>query len=104
MKLSELKDLIDGYVQFIGEDPNVVIAIELPYSTVGATPTVPLKLVTNGFDWDKGKFILKPEENLTPADRDFADQMKRMQEDLGIAKLENRRLKSEIKKLKEQLQ
>jgi hypothetical protein len=103
VKLTELKDLIDGYVQFIEDDPDVVIAITLPYSTVGATPTVPVKLVSNGFDWDKGKFILTPEENLTPADRDFANQMKKMQEDLGVAKLENRRLKSEIKKLKEQL-
>lgn len=104
MKLSELKAFIDNNEKiFLPPDQDVVIAITLPYSTVGAMPTVPVRLVANGFDWENGKFILYPEEQLTPANRDFADQMKRMQEDLGVARLENRRLKSEIKKLKEQL-
>ena len=82
------------------EDPEVVIQIKLPYTTVGSHPSVPLKTVWKGFDWDAGKFILVPEENLTPSDRDFAEQMKKMQEKLGWAELENRNLKTEIKRLK----
>jgi hypothetical protein len=103
MKLSELKAIIDRKVQFMKYDQDVVISTKLPYSTVGAMPTVPVRLVANGFDWENGKFIIFPEEELTPSNRDFATQMKKMQEDLGVTKLENRRLKSEIKKLKEQL-
>ena len=75
MKFSELKRLVDLHHRDDHyEDPEVVIQIKLPYTTVGAHPSVPLKSVWKGFDWDAGKFILVPEENLTPSDRDFAEQ------------------------------
>jgi hypothetical protein len=106
MKLSELHRLVNVYhneERMVREDPEVVIQIKLPYSTVGGQPTVPVKFISMGFDWDAGKFMIAPEENLTPADRDFAEKMRKMQEDLGWANLENRRLKSEIKQLRKQL-
>jgi hypothetical protein len=101
MKLSELKHIVDchhrdGHY----EDPEVVIAIKLPYSTVGGSPTVKVKTMWMGFDWDHGKFIIIPEEDLTPSDRDFAKQMKEMQDRAGWADYENRNLKAEIKRLK----
>jgi regulator of replication initiation timing len=46
---------------------------------------------------------LNAEEELTPADRDFAKQMKDMQEKWGRAEYENRGLKAEIKRLKKRL-
>jgi hypothetical protein len=104
MKFSELKRMVDLHHRPDHyEDPEVVIQIKLPYTTVGAHPSVQLKTVWPGFDWDKGKFILVPEEPLTPSDRDFAEQMKKMQEKLGWAELENRNLKAEIRRLKKQL-
>jgi len=106
MKLSELHRLVSVYhdeERMVREDPEVVIQIKLPYSTVGGQPTVRVKSIQMGFDWDHGKFIITPEENLTPADRDFAEQMRKMQDDLGWVKYENRGLKAEIKKLKKQL-
>jgi hypothetical protein len=106
MKLSELHRLVNVYhneERMVREDPEVVIQIKLPYSTVGAQPTVPVKFISMGFDWDAGKFMITPEENLTPADRDFAEKMRKMQEDLGWAKYENRSLKAEIKQLRKQL-
>jgi hypothetical protein len=104
MKLSELKHIVDlhhrdGHY----EDPEVVIAIKLPYSTVGGSPTVKVKTMWMGFDWDHGKFIIIPEEDLTPSDRDFAKQMKEMQDRAGWADYENRNLKAEIKQLKKKL-
>ena len=104
MKLSELHRLVNVYQErMMREDPEVVVQIKLPYSTMGGQPTVPVKSLQMGFDWDAGKFIITPEENLTPADRDFAEQMRKMQDDLGWVKLENHKLKQEIKKLKKQL-
>ena len=105
MKLSELKALIERHTQFMRayEDPEVVIKIKMPYSTVGASPSVKVKDVQMGFDWDAGKFILTPEEPLTPSDRDFAKQMTEMQERAGWADHENRNLKAEISRLKKQL-
>lgn len=104
MKFSELKHLVDlHYHPDYREDPEVVIEIKLPYSTVGASPTVKIKNANMGFDWDSGKFILHPEENLTPSDRDFAKQMRDMQEQAGWADHENRNLKAEIRRLKKQL-
>jgi len=105
MKLSELHRLVNAHhreERMVREDPEVVIEIKLPYSTVGSRPTAKIKHIGMGFDWDAGKFIITPEENLTPADRDFAEQMRKMQDDLGWTNNENRALKAEIKKLKKQ--
>lgn len=96
MKASELKQKLER----VKDDDDVMIAIKLPYTTVGAIPMVPVKQAYNGFDWENGKFIITPEEDLTPAGRDFAALMKQMQEDLGWAKYENRNLKAEINKLR----
>lgn len=106
MKLSELHRLVNVYhseERMVREDPEVVIQVKLPYSTVGARPSVSVKFISMGFDWDAGKFIITPEENLTPSDRDFAEKMRKMQEDLSWADYEKRNLKAEIKKLKKQL-
>ena len=86
-----------------GEDPEVVIQIKLPYSTVGGSPFAKVKSVQMGFDWDSGKFFITPEEELTPSDRDFAKQMRDMQERAGNADRENRSLKAENKRLKKLL-
>ena len=105
MKLSELKKYIDRHIEFMrsGEDPEVVIGIKLPYSTVGGSPFTKVKNVQMGFDWDQGKFFINPEEELTPSDRDFAKQMTEMQERAGWADYENRNLKAEIRRLKKLL-
>jgi hypothetical protein len=99
MKVSELKSILER------EDDNldVMILIDLPYATVGSRPMVGIESVYGGFDWEAGRLMFKPTESLTPADRDFAKQMKEMQERAGWADYENRNLKAEIRKLKKQL-
>ncbi len=105
MKLSELHRIVDlHHSDQLREDPEVVIKIKLPYSTVGSSPTVKVKSMHLGFDWDHGKFIIYPEEELTPSDRDFAAKMRDMQEKWGWAESENRRLKAEIRQLKKKLE
>jgi hypothetical protein len=104
MKLSELKNLVERYSRSeYQEDPEVVIQIKLPYSTVGGSPFVRVKAVYPGFDWDHGKFFVIPEEDLCPSDRDFAKQMKEMQDRAGWADYENRNLKAEVRELKKKL-
>jgi len=95
MKVSELKRILEH----VRDENEIMIAIKLPYSTVGAIPMVAVKTAQNGFDWENGKFILRAEEELSPANRDFAQQMRDMQEQLGWAEYEKRNLRAEIKKL-----
>ena len=105
MKLSELHRIVNLYHRDEHyEDPEVVILIKLPYNTVGSRPMVSVKNITMGFDWEAGKFIIMPEEDLTPSDRDFAKQMHDMQERAYKSDYENRNLKAEIRKLKKQLE
>jgi hypothetical protein len=105
MKLSQLTSIIERHQSLHQHDDlQVVIAINLPYATVAGTPWVAVKNVQMGFDWDQGKFFIFPEENLTPQDRDFAVQMRKMQERAGLAEQENRNLKAEINRLKKKLQ
>jgi hypothetical protein len=103
MRFSELKRLVDLYDHEKRDDAEVVVQIKLPYATVGARPTVKIKNAQMGFDWDAGKFIFCPEEELTPSDRDFAEQMKQMQDRAGWADYENRNLKAEIRRLKKKI-
>lgn len=103
MKLSTLKEIIGRVRDNKLEELNVVIPIKLPYSTMGRIPTVNVESVQCGIDWESGLFIIKPEESLTPSDRDFAQQMRDMQERAGNYLNENRRLKEEIRILKKQL-
>ncbi len=100
MKIGELYEHIGRCVTYGDKDAEVVIQIKLPYSTVGGSPVVKVKQVQLGFDWDAGKFIITPEEDLTPSDRDFAKQMTEMHERAGWADHENRNLKAEIRRLK----
>jgi hypothetical protein len=104
MKLSELHQIVNLYHRDDHyEDPEVMILIKLPYNTVGSRPMVPVKNISMGFDWEAGKFIITPEEDITPADRDFAKQMKEMQDRAAWADYDNRNLKAEIRKLKKQI-
>lgn len=101
MKLSELKQHVDRAISLHRhEDPEVVISVELPYSTIGGTPVVDVKTAQLGFDWDSGKFFIIPVEPLMPSDRDFKKKMTDLQERLGWAEYENRNLNGELKKLK----
>ena len=99
MKVEDLKIAL----QYAKDDHEVMIAIKLPYSTAGARPMVAVKNAMSGFDWESGKFIIAPVEELQPADRDFAKQMKEMQDKWGWAEYENRNLKAEIKRLKQKI-
>ena len=104
MKLSELKLIIDRGLEFSPQDdPEVVIKIKLPYSSVVGTPRVAASTAWFGFDWDAGKFFIVPAEDLTPSDRDFAKQMADMQERAAHADRENRSLKAENKRLRDAL-
>ena len=99
MKVEDLKVAL----QYAKDDHEVMIAIKLPYATVGPIPMVAVKSAVSGFDWESGKFIIGPVEELTPADRDFAKMMKDVSDKWGWAEYENRNLKAEIKRLKKQL-
>jgi hypothetical protein len=99
MKVGELKRALE----YAKDDNEVMIAITLPYATIGAIPMVAVKNAANGFDWENGKFIIRPEENLTPSNNEFAKQMKEMQDKWGWAEYENRGLKAENNRLRKQL-
>ncbi len=99
MKVSDLKAIL----QHTKDDNDVMIAIKLPYATVGAIPMVPVKYATNGFDWESGKFIIRPEEELTPADRDFDAQFRELQKKNGWLEYEKANLQAEVKRLKAKL-
>ena len=105
MKLSELHRILSLHLR--PEQPHldadVCVVVKMPYTTVGAKPMVKIRAAAAGFDWENGKFMLWPEEDLQPADRDFEEQFKKLQKDYGWLDYENRNLKSEINKLKGKL-
>lgn len=105
MKLSEFKAKIDLYADRIKEydDPEVVVEYKPPFTTVGGAPCVSVVRVSKGFDWDNGKFFVVTEKPLTLVDGEFTEKFKKLQDDYGWAKYENRNLKADIKKLQKRI-
>jgi hypothetical protein len=65
MKFGELRKIVKQYPK-ADDDLELGVSIRLPYQTVGGTPVCSVKQAWRGFDWDAGKFILVPEQPLTP--------------------------------------
>jgi hypothetical protein len=84
MKLSELKRIIDLTLENGKQDPEVMVVIKMPYATVGSHPMVKVKSVSNGFDWEAGKFMIWPEENLQQFDVDFSEKFKDLERTMGV--------------------
>jgi len=106
MKLSELKEYIDRIMEYAPRDANseVMIAIKLPYATVGARPMKPITGIMQGFDWEKGKIILSTDEPLTPYEKLLGDSIGKIYDKLGLAEYQNKVLQREIEELKKQLE
>ena len=62
MKASELKKIIDNYLCVAKDDFEVVIRIHENW--VGPTPSTGIKRIDCGFDWDKGKLLIMPDQDL----------------------------------------
>lgn len=104
MKANKLFEILSRMNDRILNENEVVVQIKLPFTTVGSSPSVPVAHASFGFDWDAGKLIIQPERPLTYADdTEFQEKFKKLQERAGWLDLENRNLKTEIKKLKKAL-
>lgn len=108
MTLSELKELVEQMEQqairqrLNLEDVQVVIATH-KVGLVGGTPNTNIKCINLGFDWDRGKLIIHPEQTLREIDRDEIKALKDKYEELGWSKYKIDKIVKENKKLKEQL-
>lgn len=101
MKLSELKTIINS-IDDDRLDREVVISVTT-VGYVGGTPTVKVKNVFSGFDWDNGKLIICPEVKLREINKDEIETLKKNYDELGWKKYKIDDLKRENKKLKKEL-
>lgn len=101
MKFSELRQLVNQhhYLQQ-HRDQDVVVAIKSHKTTIGPIPSVPVKTMQAGFDWESGMFIIHPESTLQLADLDYIGILRELVDEYSRLAYENRNLKAEIKKLK----
>lgn len=108
MTLSELKELVEQMEQQAVrqrlnlEEIQVVIASH-KVGLIGGTPSTNIKDINLGFDWDKGKLIIYPEQTLREIDRDEIKTLGDKYEELVWSKYEIDKIVKENKKLKEQL-
>ena len=108
MTLSELKELVCAIEQqairqrLNLEDIQVVIATH-KVGLIGGTPNTNIKRIDLGFDWDRGKLIIYPEQTLREIDRDEIKALRDKYEELGWSKYKIDKIVKENKKLKEQL-
>lgn len=108
MNLLELKKLVELFEQQAArqhmnlEDIQVVIASH-KIGMLGGTPSTSVKSINLGFDWDKGKLIISPENILREIDRDEIKMLRDKYEELSWKKSRIDRIVKENKRLKEQL-
>lgn len=107
MNLLELKETIDNlvcrYDDYELKQVRVCIPIKTP-SAIGGTPCVDIERVSNGFDWDKGKLMLCPTEDLSKTDHDYMAKIRKEAENIGWSVYEFNNLKREVKRLRKQLE
>lgn len=70
---------------------------------IGGTPNTNIKCINLGFDWDRSKLIIYPEQTLWEISRDEIKTLKDNYEELGWGKYKIDKTVKENKKLKEQL-
>lgn len=105
MTLSQLKEIVDwhynnqlknGYPH--PTDTRVGIVVQT-VGSIGGTPTVDIKSIYAGFDWDNGKLLIYPEKDLRTIEADELLALRKANEKEGWAEYENRGLKAEVKRL-----
>jgi hypothetical protein len=67
---------------------------------VGGTPSVNIKIVRAGFDWDSGRIFIEPETRLREIDLFEIKMMQDKYEELGWTHYEISGLKKEIERLR----
>jgi hypothetical protein len=92
MNLHELKLHVDRLVELSHlqhlDPTEVTVGIMVKtVGSVGRTPTVPLKSIQLGFDWDRGKCLLQPESDLREIGRDELAALRKSYDDMGWAML-----------------
>ena len=107
MTLSELRDVIDRVIENYnryggGREVVASIVMRVP-GAIGGTPTVNVKSIQAGFDWDNGKLLIYPEKDLRTIEADEILALRKANEKEGWAEYENRGLKAQVKKLRKQL-
>ena len=105
MNLKELKDQIDWLyehqmqpIQLKPESITVGIVVKT-IGTVGGTPTVGIKSMQVGFDWDHGRLLIFADSDVREIKADELLALRKASEKDGWAQYENVGLKSDIKKL-----
>lgn len=74
----ELKDSIVALMkEGRSKELTLSIVVAHPGITCGGTPTVPVKAVFHGFDWDSGKVLFYPEQTLTKLSDEQLELMKK---------------------------
>jgi hypothetical protein len=104
MNVKELKQLLEKFEsrRDYGDNAQVCIKVER-IGAVGAMPTVEIKSVSMGIDWDKGKVIIYPETLLREVDRDELSAIRKKVEEAGWDYYELTNLKKENVRLKKKL-
>lgn len=96
MKLSDISYLLDEY----GDNELAITVVRV--GTVGSTPTVGVRHLSAGFDWDRGRIIIVPEEPLRQISMDEIKTIKQKYDELGWSYYKTNRIKKENERLKEE--
>lgn len=70
MKVKDLKEVLAG----ISDDLEVYI-LDTKFGGIGPSPSVKVRGVSEGFDWDSGKVLIHPEKNMTSVDKETIKSM-----------------------------
>lgn len=97
MQVKDLKKFLT--IPRLDEELELVLKVKQS-NTVGPIPFVKIKNFSIGFDWDIGKILICPEEDICKSSFETAETISNLQEKLGWLEYENYNLKLEIKKLK----
>jgi hypothetical protein len=98
MKLKEFEILLSNF----SDDEDLELRICIPVigfkGQIGGSKVVDIKSITAGFDWDRGKLFVQPNNHLCVLDEVDSNSIKKLQSEVDRLKYENMRLKQQFNK------
>lgn len=95
MKVKQLREALSDV-----SDESEVVILDTRFGTIGPSPCIGVRGISEGFDWDNGKLIIHPEKRMTSVDKETVDAMIKSSSDSGW----RHKYQREISELKKQLE
>jgi hypothetical protein len=98
MKLKEFKELLSNFSDHDDLELRICIPVVGFKGQIGGSKFVDIRTINAGFDWDRGKLFIQPNNHLCILEEVDSSSIKKLQSEVDRLKYENIILKKQVNK------